>query len=210
MDSRPEIKDQGEDSPFQVSETKSTAIQEEARPLMTSVPTKSCGADKPWVVYKHKDGSRDKLYEPGWEGTLDDDEVERLQQALATDPNLAYWWGWRPRMRRRAVAAIERVACFGDPEIRSVNVRLVREAGRRAKADTKSAPARVKQSNTPAPARRGRRRIGTWESELLRMAASGMGVKAFSRELRGQGVEISHATVASRLRELKGLLRLIS
>jgi hypothetical protein len=41
------------------------------------------------------------------------------------------------------------------------------------------------------------------------MAASGMGVKAISKALRGQGVEISHATVASRLRELKGQLTLL-
>jgi hypothetical protein len=95
--------------------------------------------EKPWMIYKKSDGSRDKLFEPGWSGSLDGGEVERLQEALAKDPDLAYWWGWKPRMKRRAVAAIERVACFGDPEIRSVNVRLVREAARRAQGGSESA-----------------------------------------------------------------------
>jgi hypothetical protein len=95
--------------------------------------------EKPWDVYRKKDGSRDKLYEPGWAGELTPEETERLQQALATDPDLAYWWGWKPRMKRRAVAAIERVAAHGDPENRGHNVKLVREVGRRAKADTESA-----------------------------------------------------------------------
>jgi hypothetical protein len=42
------------------------------------------------------------------------------------------------------------------------------------------------------------------------MAASGIGVKSIAKALRGQGVEISHTTVAARLRELKGQLVLIS
>jgi hypothetical protein len=120
---------------------------------MTSTPTKSRGAEKPWMVYKKKDGSRDKLYEPGWPGTLDDEEIERLQQALVTDPDLAYWWGWRPGMKRRAVAAIERVAMCGDPENREHNRRLVREFSRKAQEGTESQSACVKKSDNPSPPR---------------------------------------------------------
>jgi hypothetical protein len=109
--------------------------------------------EKPWDVYRKPDGTPDKLYEPGWAGTLDDDEVDRLKDALAKDPDLARWWGWRPAMKRRAVVAIERVAMYGDPENRAHNVRLVREAGRRPKAGNESSSAKVKQPVTPAPAR---------------------------------------------------------
>jgi hypothetical protein len=77
---------------------------------MTSVSTKSSGAERPWMVYKHKDGSRNKLFEPGWGGEITPEETECLQGALAKDPDLARWWGWKPRMRRRAVAAIERLS----------------------------------------------------------------------------------------------------
>jgi hypothetical protein len=114
---------------------------------------KTRNPDKPWMTYRKPDGTRDKLYEPGWAGELTPEETERLQQALATDPDLAYWWGWRPGMKRRAVAAIERVAMYGDPENRAHNVRLVREAGRRPKAGNESSSAKVKQPVTPAPAR---------------------------------------------------------
>jgi hypothetical protein len=113
--------------------------------VIMTVPTKSRGAEKPWMVYKHKDGSRDKLYEPGWAGELIPEEIERLQQALTRDPDLSYWWGWRPGMRRRAAVAIERVACYGDPESRSVNVALVREFSRRPKLGDECDSAKVKK-----------------------------------------------------------------
>src|SRR5918996_5174749 len=99
---------------------------------MTNTLPKPKDESKPWDVYKNPDGSKNKLYQPGWPGELTPEETERLQQALATDPDLAFWWGWRPGMKRRAVAAIERVAMYGDPENRSHNVKLVREAGRGA------------------------------------------------------------------------------
>ena len=111
---------------------------------MVNAVTKTREAQKPWDVYRKPDGTPDKLYEPGWAGELDPEETERLQHALATDPDLAYWWGWRPAgMKRRAVAAILRVASHGDPENRSHNVRLVREAGRRPKAGNEKAHLRV-------------------------------------------------------------------
>ena len=80
---------------------------------MVNAATKTREVQKPWEIYRKPDGSQDKLYEPGFAGTLDDDEVERLQHALATDTDLAYWWDWRPGMKRRAAAAIERVAAQG-------------------------------------------------------------------------------------------------
>jgi hypothetical protein len=177
---------------------------------MANAATKARETERAWEKYRKPDGSRDKLYEPGWAGELAEEETERLQEALMSDDQLSYWWGWRPGMKRRAVAAIERVAMFGDPESRAHNVKLVREAGRRAKAGNESPTPKVKKPAGLAQARPGRRRIETWESGLLRMAASGMGVKAIAKVLRGQGVEISHATVANRLRELKGQVRLIS
>jgi DNA-binding NarL/FixJ family response regulator len=87
--------------------------------------------------------------------------------------------------------------------------RILRRS-RKPQEDNEDDSLKVKQTGAPAPARPGRRRIKTWESELLRMAASGMGVKTIARVLKGQGAEISHATVANRLREIKGQLRLIS
>ncbi|HZA25720.1 MAG TPA: hypothetical protein VFA32_24510 [Dehalococcoidia bacterium] len=178
---------------------------------MVNLVTKPREAEKRWVVYKHKDGSRDKLYEPGWAGTLDDAEVERLQQALATDRDLARWWGWRPRMKRRAVAAIERVASHGDPDNRAHNVKLVREFSKKGQQGNESLSARVKKSVDPGSARPpGRRKVESWEAEMLRLAGTGLGVHKIAKALQAQGVDISGPTVSTRLRELRGQLRLIS
>jgi hypothetical protein len=166
--------------------------------------------ERPWTVYKQKNGAQDRIMEPGWAGQLGRDELERLQQALATDPDLARVWGWRPSMRRRAAAAVERVAANGDPENIAHNRKLVREFSRKPKEDTEDDSPKVKESLPPAQPRPGRPRIESWESELLRMASAGMGCKAIARVLQSEGVAISHATVANRLRELKGQLRLIS
>ena len=119
---------------------------------MVNAATKTREAQKPWMVYKKSDGSRDKLYEPGFAGTLDDGEVERLQEALAKDPDLAYWWGWRPKMKRRAATAVERVAAHGDPDNRSHNAKLVREFSKKAQQSNESDSAKVKQSIGPAQA----------------------------------------------------------
>jgi hypothetical protein len=112
---------------------------------LVNAATKTREAQKPWDVCRKPDGTPDKLYEPGWAGEIDPEETERLQQALAADKDLAFSWGWRPGMKRRSLAAIERVAAHGDPENRGHNVKLVREVGRRAKADTESASPRVKK-----------------------------------------------------------------
>jgi hypothetical protein len=175
---------------------------------MTSTLAKAKGQDKPWRQYNRE--AQHRLLEPGWGDSLDEDEVTYILDRLKADDSLSYSWGFRPRAKRRAISAVERVAMHGDPEIRSVNVRLVREAGKRVKAEAESAPARVKQSVVPAQARPGRKRIESWEGELLRLSASGMGVKRIAKALQAQGVAISHTTVANWLRELKGQLRLIS
>lgn len=164
--------------------------------------------DKPWHQYRREPQHR--LLEPGWPGSVGDDELVYIQERLKSDDSLSYWWGFRPGMKRRSAAAIERVAMHGDPDNRSHNVKLVREFSRRAQEGNEGDSPKVKQSINPAPARPGRSRIESWESELLRMASLGMGLKSIAKALRGQGVQISHTTVATRLRELQGQLRLIS
>ena len=175
---------------------------------MTQAPPKPKEQARPWMVYKKSDGSRDKLYEPGWAGTLDDDEVERLQQALTKDSDLAYWWSWKPGMKRRAVEAIKRVAMHGDPDNRSHNVRLVREAGRRANAGNESSDSCVTKLVAPSRPRLGRRRIETWESTMLRLAKEGLELRAIAERLQAEGVDISYRTVARRLEEIRGQLQL--
>jgi hypothetical protein len=162
---------------------------------------------RPWMLYKKPNGSTDRIFEPGWAGELGQDELERLQQALFTDPDLARVWGFRPSLKRRAVAAVERVAAWGAPDDIALNRRLVREFNKQAEQGNESGDLKVKQLPAQAPARPGRPRIESWESELIRMAASGMGCKSIAKALQAQGVKISHATVANRLRELKGQLR---
>jgi hypothetical protein len=90
---------------------------------------------KPWYKYKGQPGW--KRLEPGWCGFCYDDDLEYIQQHLMADPQLSYWWGWKPNgMKRRAEAAIRRVAYYGDPECRATNVKLVRQSTRRPNADT--------------------------------------------------------------------------
>jgi len=163
--------------------------------------------DKPWHQYRREPNWKD--LEPGYAGTLDDDQLAYIQERLKSDDSLSYWWGWRPGMKRRAVAAIERVAMCGSPEDRALNVRLVREFSRKPKLANESDSAKVKKDSALVSPRLGRPRAESWESDLLRMAGSGMGVKAIAKALQSQGVSISGPTVATRLRELKGQLTLI-
>jgi hypothetical protein len=172
------------------------------------VSTNQTTKERPWHSYRGEPNWKDLI--PGYAGAVDEQQVAFIQEHLMSDEQLSYWWGWKSRgMKRRALAAIERVAMCGSPEDRALNVRLVREFSRRPKEGVESDSVRVKQSIGQAQARPGRRRIESWEGELLRMAASGMGCKAIAKVLQGQGVVISHATVAARLRELKGQLSLI-
>jgi hypothetical protein len=137
--------------------------------------------ERPWMVYKKKDGRVDKLFQPGWAGQLGQDELERLQQALLADADLSRVWGWRPAMERRATVASERVAYNGAPDDIAHNRKLVREFSRKPKEDNEGDSPKVKQSITPPPGRPGRPRIETWESELLRIASSGMELRPLPR-----------------------------
>jgi hypothetical protein len=173
--------------------------------------TKPREAEKPWMLYKKGEGSRYKLFEPGYAGTLDDKELERLQQALSTDPDLARVWGWRPAMKRRAAVAIERVAMYGSPDDIALNRKLVREFSKKAQQGNESSSPRVKNTGNSRPPRLGRKKVEGWESEMLRLASTGLGLHKIARELKERyGVSISGPTVSARLRELKGQLRLIS
>jgi hypothetical protein len=89
-----------------------------------SKPSASGGAEKPWHRYRKEKGW--KLLEPGWGGSLDDDEVQFILSRLQADEALSYWWGFRPRTKRRPVEGIKAVAMWGDPDVRARNVKLVR------------------------------------------------------------------------------------
>jgi hypothetical protein len=170
------------------------------------------------MLYKKPDGRRDKLFEPGWAGELLDEEAERLQQVLLNDASLAWWWGWKPNgMKRRAIEAIKRVAYYGDPECRATNVRLVREAGRRAKEDNESSSASVSKVPTPIapssttttlgiqkelPLRTGRPKIHGLDREILKLDKQGLGCRRIAETLQAEGASVSPATVARRLAEL--------
>jgi hypothetical protein len=52
----------------------------------------------------------------------------------------------------------------------------------------------------------GRPRIESWESEMLKLASAGVGVKGIAKRLRDSGLKISHMPVARRLKELRGQL----
>jgi DNA-binding NarL/FixJ family response regulator len=122
-------------------------------------------------------------------------------------------------MKRRAAVAIERVAYNGSPDDIALNRKLVREFSRKAPQGNESSSVCVKKSTSPAPPRLGRRKpvprgaekLESWESEMLRLAGTGLGVHKIARALQAQhGVAISGPTVSIRLRELQGQLRLIS
>lgn len=79
---------------------------------------------KPWLAYEMD--SKYLLLEPGWGGQLDDDELLFIQAKLKADPDLSYWWGFRPGQKTRPEAAIRRVAVDGDPDHRQSNRKLAR------------------------------------------------------------------------------------
>jgi hypothetical protein len=160
--------------------------------------------DKPWHQYGREEQHR--LLEPGYGGSLEAEEVVYILDRLKSDDSLSYWWGWRPKAKRRAVEAIRRVAMSGSPDNRSHNVRLVREAGRWAREGNESDSTRVTKSGAASPPRLGRPRIESWESEMLKLTSSGWGVKRIAQKLRDGGMEISHMTVARRLEEIRGQL----
>lgn len=67
-----------------------------------------------------------RLLEPGWAGELAEGELAYIQRELLRDKALAYRWGFAPSAKTRPEAAIRRVAMWGDPDARSVNVALAR------------------------------------------------------------------------------------
>jgi hypothetical protein len=173
---------------------------------MVSTTEKPKGQERPWVQYGRE--AQHRLLEPGYGGSLDDEEVDYILDRLKSDDSLSYWWGWRPKAKRRAVEAIKRVAMNGDPDNRSHNVKLVREAGRRPREGNEGDSAKVKKDSGGVSPRLGRPRIESWESEMLKLAGSGVGVKRIAKKLQAGGVQISHTTVANRLKELQGQLQL--
>ena len=77
---------------------------------------------KPWdKCLKENQGN---LLEPGYAGSLADDELEYIRGKLQQDAALRRWWGMKPSWKRIPEEAIKRVAMDGDPEEQSVNRRL--------------------------------------------------------------------------------------
>jgi hypothetical protein len=79
---------------------------------------------RPWEQYRRE--ARGRLLEPGYAGFLDDDELAYIQEKLKANPDLAFWWGWRPGQKSRAEAAIRRVVMYDDPNRRATNIKLAR------------------------------------------------------------------------------------
>ena len=60
--------------------------------------------------------AKKKLLEPGYWGSLEEEELEFIQKALENNPKLSYVWGFRPVQKSRDPDAIRRVAMWGDPK----------------------------------------------------------------------------------------------
>jgi hypothetical protein len=91
---------------------------------LTSTSPKPKSPDKPWLQYRRE--AQHRLLEPGWAGSLDDEELAYILDRLKAADQLSYWCGFRPKAKRRSIEAIRKVSQSGDPEIRSHNSRLVR------------------------------------------------------------------------------------
>ncbi len=72
--------------------------------------------------------SKRKLLEPGYWGSLEDEELEIIQNALQKNPKLSFAWGFQPVQKSRAPDAIRRVAMWGDPKDREVNTTVIRSS----------------------------------------------------------------------------------
>ncbi len=77
--------------------------------------------------------AKKKLLEPGYWGSLEEEELEFIQKALEKNPKLSFAWGFQPVQKSRAPAAIRRVAMWGDPNDREVNTKVIRGSRMRAK-----------------------------------------------------------------------------
>ncbi len=69
-----------------------------------------------------------KLLEPGYWGSLEDEELEFIQIALQNNPKLSYAWGFQPVQKSRAPGAILRVAMWGDSKDREINTKVIRSS----------------------------------------------------------------------------------
>ena len=69
-----------------------------------------------------------KLLEPGYWGSLEDEELEIIQRALENNPKLSFAWGFQPVQKSRAPDAIRRVAMWGDPKDREINTKVIRSS----------------------------------------------------------------------------------
>ena len=69
-----------------------------------------------------------KLLEPGYWGSLEDEELEIIQRALENNPKLSFAWGFQPVQKSRAPDAIRRVAMWGDPNDREINTKVIRSS----------------------------------------------------------------------------------
>jgi len=73
-----------------------------------------------------------KLLEPGYWGTLEEEELEFIQSALQNNPKLSFAWGFQPVQKSRAPDAIRKVAMWGDPKDREINTKVIRGSRMRA------------------------------------------------------------------------------
>jgi hypothetical protein len=98
--------------------------------MATTLPTLQ--RDKPWFKYRTEASGtgqgllRWKLLEPGWGGSLGDDELALIVKHLEQDAALRLWWGMKPSWRRIPEEVVKRVAMEGDPDDQAVNRRLAR------------------------------------------------------------------------------------
>ena len=67
-----------------------------------------------------------KLLEPGYWGSLQDEELEIIQKALENNPKLSFAWGFQPVQKSRVPDAIRRVAMWGDTKDKEINTKVIR------------------------------------------------------------------------------------
>jgi hypothetical protein len=64
--------------------------------------------------------------DPGYAGSLDDDELAYIEAKLKDDASLRLWWGMRPSWKRIPAEVVRRVAMEGDPDNQAHNRTLAR------------------------------------------------------------------------------------
>ncbi len=73
-----------------------------------------------------------KLLEPGYWGSLEDEELEIIQSALQNNPKLSFAWGFQPVQKSRSPDASRRVAIWGDPKDSEIKTKVIRGSRMRA------------------------------------------------------------------------------